>query len=99
VCTCALPHSDGPSGRKAAQERRIPNREGGRGGVSSHDDGRQIITTPPSLSRRRGWGFSAEPLPREWCTDDKCLYEVLLAAEGYGRSVVTEVKNYEEEPK
>jgi hypothetical protein len=44
---------------------------------------------PPSLSRRRGWGSSAQQSQREWCTDDGCLCEGLLAAEGYGRSIVT----------
>jgi hypothetical protein len=44
---------------------------------------------PPSLSCRRDWGSSAQQSQREWCTDDECLYEGLLAAEGYGRGVVT----------
>ncbi len=32
-------------------------------------------------------------------TDDGCLYERLLAAEGYERSVVTKKHDYEEKPK
>ncbi len=28
-----------------------------------------------------------EPPPREWCTDDECLYEGVLTAEGYKRDV------------
>jgi hypothetical protein len=44
---------------------------------------------PPSLNRRRCWGSSAQQSQRGWCTDDRRLYEGLLAAEGYGRGVVT----------
>jgi hypothetical protein len=33
--------------------------------VLRYDDDRQIMTTPPSLSRCRDWGFSAQQPQRE----------------------------------
>ena len=55
--------------------------------VLRYDDGRQIMTTPPSLSRRRGWGSSA--------TD---VY-TMVDGGGLRKERNYERRNYERKPK
>jgi len=96
---CAQPHDEtyreGP--RQKAQERHLPNREGGGGGGSFGLEGVDMTATAKKirvtavfeLPQKLGilQYVEYEPPPREWCTNDGCLYEGLLTAEGCRKGI------------
>ena len=83
---------------ETVQEGHLPNREEGGGGGLNNLEGvdmtalaKKIKTTAAVFELPQKLGIlqyvEYEPPPREWCTNDGCLYEGLLTAEGCRRGV------------
>ncbi len=83
---------------KEIQEGYLPNREEGGGGGSFGFEGvdmttaaRRIRTTAAVFELPQKLGIlqyvEYEPPPKEWCTNDGCLYEGVLTAEGCRKGV------------